>query len=352
MIVRHAASVTMAFALLGCGAKSGLETPPPVRVDGGVPPIDAFSPDARPECLSDLECDDRISCTEDRCIDERCQHQARSEPCNDGVFCNGLERCEPTVGCVSPGRVCDDGVGCTADVCDESVARCVAMPDDSLCPVSFRCDVPRGCLARALVHDSSTLFEIDLPSGELRRVGMFPVSLNDIALAPDGTFYGASTEVGGLVRVDYVSVTYEIVAPVFGSFNALDVGPDGTLYGAADDVVYAFDLASGAAREVARLPPGLLSSGDLAFVEGRLYVSAFRDVADLDDTLVGVDLGSGRSVAIGRIGHDCVWALAPLGPTLYGLTCNGQLLELDLGTGRGRELSVRPEQSYWGAASR
>jgi len=223
---------------------------------------------------------------------------------------------------------------------------------DSLCPMSFRCDVPRGCLARALVHDSSTLFEIDLPSGDLRRVGMFPISLNDIALAPDGTFYGASTEAGGLVRVDYVSVTYEIVAPVFGSFNALDVAPDGTIYGAADDVIYAFDLASGAAREVARMPPGLLSSGDLAFVEGRLYVTGFRDVAGLDDTLVGVDLASGRSVAIGSIGYDCVWALAPLGPALYGLTCNGHLLELDLRSGRGRELSVRPEQAYWGAASR
>jgi len=352
MMRRHGAWISIGLVLFGCGAKSGLETPPPVRLDAGVPPIDAFAPDARPDCLSDRECDDGISCTEDRCVAERCQHQARSEPCNDGVFCNGLERCEPTVGCVSPGRVCDDGVGCTTDVCDESLARCVATPDDSLCPVSFRCDVPRGCLARALVHDSTTLFEIDLPSGDLRRVGMFPISLNDIALAPDGTFYGASTEVGGLVRVDYVSVTYEIVAPVLGSFNALDGAPDGPLYGPADGRVHPFDPARGAGPRVAAPAPGPLSSGDLAFVEGRLYVSAFRAVADLDDTLVGVDLGSGRSIAIGPIGHDCVWALAPLGSTLYGLTCNGQLLEIDLGSGRGRELSVRPEQSYWGAASR
>jgi hypothetical protein len=355
---RHARVVLAALAtsivLSACGAKTGLDRP---EFDAGRP--DAFAardafvpPDAPPECRTDATCDDGLACSDDRCVGGSCQHTYLGDRCNDSIFCNGLEQCVPGVGCVSPGRTCDDGVACTEDFCAPDSDRCSAIPDDAACPLSFRCDLARGCLARALVHDSTTLFEIDLPSGELARLGAFPISLNDIALAPDGTFYGASTDVSALVRVDYRTVSYEIVAPVFGSFNALDVAPDGTLYGAADDIVYAFDVAAGSAREVARFPAGWLSSGDLAFVEGRLYATAYRMLSDLTDQLVQIDLATGRSALIGAIGFDCMWALAPLGTSLYGLTCNGELTQLDLSTGAGTLLASRPGQAYWGAASR
>lgn len=342
------------LALPACGAKTGLDEP---QIDAGRPdaflPSDAFvPPDAAPECRTDDDCGDGLACSDDRCEGGSCAHQYLGDRCNDGVFCNGLEQCRPGVGCVSPGRVCDDGVACTLDACDDTLGRCTAEPEDARCPVSFRCDASRGCLARALVHDATTLYEIDLPSGELRLLGTFPISLNDIALAPDGTFYGASTDVGALVRVDYRSVTYEIVAPVRGSFNALDVAPDGTLYGASDDVVYAFDVARGEARPVASFPTGLTSSGDLAFVEGRLYASGRPSLVAPSDMLVEVDLGTGRAGILGPFGQDCVWALAPLGPSLYALTCDGLLLSVDLATGATTTLSARPTQSYWGAASR
>ncbi|MBX7193575.1 MAG: hypothetical protein K1X94_16080 [Sandaracinaceae bacterium] len=352
----RAALVASAIALhaAGCGAKSGLDQP---RFDAGHPdaatPLDAFVlPDAAPECRNALACDDGLVCSDDTCVEGHCRHEYFGDRCNDDVFCNGLEQCVPGAGCVSPGRLCDDTVACTIDRCDEALARCTAEAEDTLCPLSFRCDVSRGCLARALVHDAANLFEIDLPSGELRRIGMFPVHLNDIALAPDGTFYGASTDVAALVRVDYRTVTYEIVAPVTGSFNALDVSPDGTLYGAADELVYAFDVAAGSTRVVARLPADMISSGDLAFVGDRLFSTVRPATLDVVDSLVEVDLATGRSAIIGEMGVRCVWALAPLGPALYALTCEGRLLEVDLATGLTTELSIRPEQGYWGAASR
>ncbi|GAB4212821.1 MAG: hypothetical protein OHK0013_36050 [Sandaracinaceae bacterium] len=354
-----------ALALLGgCGAKTGLDALRPrdagPSVDGSRNdateahgPVDARAPDdAAPACRTDDDCDDGLACSVDRCIAGSCAHEYRGDRCDDGQFCNGPERCEPVVGCVSPGRRCDDGTACTVDACDESRDRCTATPEDDLCPLSFRCDGSRGCVARALVHDATNLYEIDLPSGDLGRVGSFPITLNDIALAPDGTFYGASSEVGALVRVDYGSVTYEIVAPVPGSFNALDVAPDGTIYGASGNSVYVFDVTAGAAREVARLPRGGTSSGDLAWVGGRLYATMFVGVFGGMDELVEVDVTTGRGRAIGEVGVTCVWALAPLGETLFGLTCNGELLELDVTTGAGRLLSRRRGQSYWGAASR
>lgn len=348
--------VTLLAGLVGagCGAKSALERP---EIDAGRPDAfvvpDGFTPpDAAPACRTDGDCDDGLACSDDRCVSGNCEHQYVSDRCNDGLFCNGLEQCRPGLGCVSPGRTCDDGIACTRDVCDDGRGMCLFETDDTACPVSFRCDAMRGCLARALAHDATTLFEVDLPSGETRRIGAFPISLNDIALAADGTFYGASTDVGALVRVDYVSMSYELVVPVRGSFNALDVAPDGRLYGAADDRIFVFDTALGTATEVARLPTGLSSSGDLAFVEGRLFITAYRAFTDVSDWLVEIDLASGAGAVVGELGFDCVWALAPLGPALYGLTCEGQILEIELATARTRSLAFMPGRAFWGAASR
>lgn len=67
--------------------------------------------------------------------------------CDDNVFCNGAERCEPNLDFNIPGFRprfpgcrpgvpvrCDDGLTCTRDSCDEAGRRCVNEPL-----------VPRGC---------------------------------------------------------------------------------------------------------------------------------------------------------------------------------------------------------------
>lgn len=345
-------------SLVGCGAKSGLEVPPPgasardasIALDASTPGDGSIDASA---CRLDADCDDGLACSDDRCIDGACQHTYLSDRCDDRFFCNGLERCEPGVGCVSPGRACDDGVACTVDECSESLRRCVSRPEDFFCPLSFRCDAERGCTARALVHDERSLYELDLPGGELHDLGRFPVNLTDVALAPDGTLYGASSEIGALVRVDYHAVTYERVMRVGGAFNALDVAPDGRLFGAADDHVYLFDLARGEALEIATLPSGYISSGDIAFVDGELYVAGTeRTLSGPSDVLFHVDIHGGVGEAVGTIGYPCVWGLAPFGARLYGVTCEGLLLELDLSTGAATFLASNPGHRFWGAASR
>lgn len=136
------------------------------RGDAG--PDGAVPSDGGPVCPP--SCDDDVACTVDACEDGRCAHTAddgacadgercnpvlgcvpircTSDPeCDDGVFCNGVERCDgdaPGTGCVAGDPVvCDDGASCSADRCDEDADRCVATPDDSACADAVDCTVDR-----------------------------------------------------------------------------------------------------------------------------------------------------------------------------------------------------------------
>ncbi|MEC7525961.1 MAG: MopE-related protein [Myxococcota bacterium] len=105
--MRHRFAPLMMLALACAGCDSELATH-----DAGAPDDAATAPDAEPAppdaspptCATDVECD-------------------------DGLFCNGAERCDPAApgadarGCVFEGDVCPAG-----DVCDESADRCEMAP--------------------------------------------------------------------------------------------------------------------------------------------------------------------------------------------------------------------------------
>src|SRR5262249_32555837 len=78
-------------------------------------------------CLEDAQCDDGVDCTFDSCNNEvhRCQFIADDSRCQDGVFCNGVEVCDPVLGCKQgPVKDCDDGRTCTMDSCVEATQGC------------------------------------------------------------------------------------------------------------------------------------------------------------------------------------------------------------------------------------
>ena len=79
--------------------------------------------DAGPECMGDGECD-------------------------DGVYCNGAERCiEGSCADAERAIECDDGISCTRDSCDEAADDCAFVPDDGLCTAMAggTCEVPGDC---------------------------------------------------------------------------------------------------------------------------------------------------------------------------------------------------------------
>lgn len=72
-------------------------------------------------CGAPPPCDDDNACTQDSCDPNLgCVHVDISGLCNDGLFCNGVETCDPLTGCVA-------GVDpCNGDSCNENTDTCGA----------------------------------------------------------------------------------------------------------------------------------------------------------------------------------------------------------------------------------
>ncbi len=89
-------------------------------------------------------CDDSIACTHDTCDTglDACSHSPDDSLCDDGAWCNGAEVCVVVEGCVDGTPPdCSDGITCTADICDEESDRCFSTADPSVCPEPPTCHV-------------------------------------------------------------------------------------------------------------------------------------------------------------------------------------------------------------------
>ncbi|MBN2361037.1 MAG: S8 family serine peptidase [Deltaproteobacteria bacterium] len=66
--------------------------------------------------------------------------------CDDGLFCNGAETCDPARGCVAGVAPCaDDGDACTDTVCDEDLDQCLYPDNGTCCDVNADCDDGDDC---------------------------------------------------------------------------------------------------------------------------------------------------------------------------------------------------------------
>lgn len=136
-----------------------LYTPVDAACDDGATCNGAESCDPSAGCVpgTPWDCSDGIDCTSDLCVEPEppgdtpsCNHPPRDERCDNGLFCDGPERCAVDVGCL-PGTppTCDDSIDCTHDSCDAGIDACTHAPDDALCDDGAWCDGPEVCLADA-----------------------------------------------------------------------------------------------------------------------------------------------------------------------------------------------------------
>ena len=93
-----------------------------------------------------VNCNDNVPCTNDLCVEatDQCTHTPKNTSCDDGLFCNGAEVCHPTQGCL-PGTPpnCSDAANCSVDTCNESADRCdhaCSTPQITCTNQQFECD--------------------------------------------------------------------------------------------------------------------------------------------------------------------------------------------------------------------
>ncbi len=127
----------------GGATEAAVDAPPDRSLQDGAA-ADAWASEggvARP-CDTDSDCEDAWECTRATCMEGRCQVTLDHALCDDGIYCNGVERCDPRRGCVAGEPVsCDDFEPCTIDVCDEETKSCRHEPRDfdEDGEVDFRC---------------------------------------------------------------------------------------------------------------------------------------------------------------------------------------------------------------------
>lgn len=338
-----------------------------------------------PACTSDAECDDGVACTIDFCGADGCGHQGDDAMCGDGLFCT-VDLCDPRDGCVNfhADAICDDGIACTSDACDVRDDACHNDPCDSLCDdFAFcdgveRCDTSLGCVngppscdldlacsadtcseaskkcthtmgaacapdVHLLVADQSgALIDLRPYTGmsSVIAAGAGTIHL-DVAILPGPTprWFGLnSTNVYELVPF---TNTFKTIFPGV-SANSLAAGPDGFLYAAGTEV-FRINPNSGASAVIGTLPPGESSSGDIVFFDGEMIVSTDGPCGG---GLARFDLATGTSELLGGDGLGCVFGLGVANGLLFIVNCDGTLGTFDPPSGKARILTTSTVAAY------
>ena len=74
---------------------------------------------------------------------------------DDGLYCNGTLVCKEGRCAAQNIPTCNDGVGCTADMCNTETDMCENIPQASACPPGTMCVPGSGCqIAPACEFDS------------------------------------------------------------------------------------------------------------------------------------------------------------------------------------------------------
>ena len=237
-------------------------------------------------------------------------------------------------------------------------------------------------------NDSDSLNSTPFGIGTVGSSGVyFPLAkgdgdpFSDVALAPDGQFYGLRTILSAnfLVRIDpSLALTQQVTLPpidnpsrdtitdtagkpLTSTLNALEFGADNKLYSTGVETTgakfYEIDVNTKVATVIANLPTGLGSAGDLVYdATNNRFLAVFQDT-ETSDALWQIPVGdpSGAS-KIGQIGFTGVQGIDFEDGQLTGFTTSatsptsGDRIKIDASSGVGtldRAISTTEVNSYY-----
>ncbi len=199
-----------------------------------------------------------------------------------------------------------------------------------------------------VVDPTSTLYTIDPATASAKTVGPVMIAnVTDIAFHGP-TLYGVSFS--QLLKLDPETGKGKVVGPTGFTTNGLAVASDGTIYAAGATQLATLNPVTGAGTAApGAYGPGLSSSGDLAFDSNDVLFGALNSGGSV--SLAQIDRTSGAATLIGSTGLSTVYGLAFFGCRLYGTTANGELVDINVATGKATVIG-KNKLTQWGMAAR
>lgn len=296
-------------------------------------------------CVSDADCDDGVGCTVDLCAGGECTAAPSDALCDDGVSCT-KDSCDLFADCTNAplDALCSDDVGCTADFCLPGVG-CVYEPcddacsDGSFCNGLERCDPGVGCVKAPAPCDDGIVCSIDTcnPGGS----GACGHTVSAGCVVPQSTalVVGAG---GELVLVNIALGTTLSTLPGGGIY--LDVARVGARVFACDGAaIYELDPATG-------MVIGNLTQSSANSLGGAS--DGFLYSADTFLYRVSADTGAVETLAALPYGHVSSGDVAILGGHAFVTTTSAcgfdSLVDVDLATGASFSVGKIPTPCVYG----
>lgn len=228
-------------------------------------------------------------------------------------------------------------------------------------------DEPMGT-ALVYAHSDDTLYSVDPETRAVRRVGTFQFpsdgrmhAMTDLAVDAMGRLTGVtedalyaidpSTARCTLVRALPVAERRVFVGLTWVPAGVIDPGAEVLLGGATDGSLWRIDPSTGQSTRVGALPSGWGISGDMVSIRGAATYATVRPSSGSSstDTLVTLTFGSGVTMRrIGEVGFRSLYGLGYWRQTLYGFSRAGELIAIQVSTGRGTRVSM-PAMQFSGA---
>ncbi|MEL6462489.1 MAG: hypothetical protein AAFQ91_30415, partial [Cyanobacteria bacterium J06621_15] len=204
-------------------------------------------------------------------------------------------------------------------------------------------------------NELSKLYTLDLSTGKASLIGEIVTEVSDIAFV-DSQLYGLDLDKdkSKLVKIDLNTGNAETVGNLGFAASGLAYSDKfKTLYASTAKEIVSIDINTGKAKSVLKVADKDYNCGEIAFdIDGKAYITL---IGYAKKKLLAVcDLSAGTVKNIGDTGFADLASLEFIDNTLYGVTGNfynlgkdGQLISIDIKTGKGTLVKTTEPKARW-----